>query len=419
MGLPMNFWRQIVAAVWLATVLSSLSVAVSADEPTDAAAKPAGLQTAKVTRGDLLVTVSATGTLEPEETADVHAMLSGAIKLLGPDPRGKTDPQYAGKSIDYGSPVEAGTLLAQIEDAPYRVQLDQMRASCKHSDAVLAKSKAKAKVAEAEAARAQEQFQKKAISAAELEVKKQGYKVAQALITVAEADVAQSNAYLKQVESNLESTTVRSPFRGIVIDRRVNAGQSVDASANEPALFLIGKDLKKMQVWVSVNEKDIGKIRTGQQARFKVDAFPDDRFEGKVEQVRLNAIMAQNVVSYTVIVAVDNPEYKLLPYLIADVKFEIDSRKGVLCVPNAALRWQPQPEWIVPAARDEKPPQTGRNARRVWVRDGKFVRPIDVNIGASDGTLTEITGSDLQEGTEVIVGASQNGRAAKTATARS
>jgi hypothetical protein len=179
-------------------------------------------------------------------------------------------------------------------------------------------------------------------------------------------------------------------------------------------------------VWVSVNEADIGKIREKQTARFTVDTYPGQTFEGKVVQIRLNAQMTQNVVTYTVVVAVDNADEKLLPYLTANVQFEVGSRKNVLRVPNAALRWQPEPKWIAPDAREKMPsgPQkpAGRAARphRVWVQDGQFVRPIAVETGLSDGAMTEIIGGDVTEGMKIILSQgipmTDVGRAATTAS---
>ena len=142
--------------------------------------------------------------------------------------------------------------------------------------------------------------------------------------------------------TNLGYTTIKSPVRGVIIDRRVNIGQTVVASLNAPSLFLIAKDLRRMQVWASVNEADIGHIRLDMPVRFTVDAYAGETFHGKVTQIRMNATMTQNVVTYTVVVTTDNSNGKLLPYLTANVQFEMDQRSDVLLVPNAALRWKPQ-----------------------------------------------------------------------------
>ena len=155
---------------------------------------------------------------------------------------------------------------------------------------------------------------------------------------------------MRTAKTNLGYTTITSPVRGMILDRRVNIGQTVVASLNAPSLFLIAKDLRRMQVWASVNEADIGRIRVNMPVRFTVDAYPGQMFRGKVTQIRMNATMTQNVVTYTVVVTTDNSSGKLLPYLTANVQFEMDQRSNVLLAPNAALRWKPQASQIDPAA---------------------------------------------------------------------
>ncbi len=197
------------------------------------------------------------------------------------------------------------------------------------------------------------------------------------------------------------------------------------SSLNAPSLFLIAKDLTRIQVWVSVNEADIGSVHPGMPATFTVDAFPNQVFRGQVGKVRLNATMTQNVVTYTVEVTTDNSDGRLLPYLTANVQFITGRREGVLVVPNAALRWQPQPNQIAAEfrptaeargqkaeARGSKPqpelaaprPGTGtQHQGTLWVEQGEFVRPIKVSVGLTDGTQTEVESSDLAEGMQVVV----------------
>ena len=210
------------------------------------------------------------------------------------------------------------------------------------------------------------------------------------------------------------------------MDRRVNTGQTVVASLNAPSLFLIAKDLKKMQVWAAVNEADIGNIHPGQAVTFTVDAFPGHTFHGEVNKIRLNASMTQNVVTYTVEINTDNSDGKLLPYLTANVQFEVAERRNVLLVPNAALRWTPAPETIVPDARKQygsrgqhgspstreadRPDNGGRDVPAegtVWIQEGRFVRPARVTVGLTDGVLTEIQSGDVVEEAQVVVGESQ------------
>jgi HlyD family secretion protein len=184
--------------------------------------------------------------------------------------------------------------------------------------------------------------------------------VGKAAILQAKASLAQAEAVLRRAQRNLGYCTIKSPVKGVIIDRSVNIGQTVVASLNAPSLFLIAKDLKRMQVWVAVNEADIGKIRPGLPVTFTVDAFPGETFRGEVGKVRLNASMTQNVVTYTVEIVTDNSSGRLLPYLTANVQFELDRRTNVLMVPNAALRWKPSAEQVAPEASETFEKLAGR-----------------------------------------------------------
>lgn len=388
-----NGWYGLVGLVMVAM---ALGVSSMADEPKAGGLNAAKLRTATVTRGTLAVTVNATGTVEPKEVVDVGSQVAGRIASLGADPHSK------GKSVDFGSRVEEGTLLAQIEDAAYVAQVEQADAACNRANAELTQAKAKLALATVEWQRAQEHAKNKSISTSDLDVAMCTYQVALASAAIAQANVVQSRAALKQAKINLDGTRIRSPVQGVIIDRRVNVGQGVGAALNSPSLFLIAKDLKNLQVWASVNEADIGRIHKEQAVRFTVDAFPNESFGGKVDQIRLNATMTQNVVTYTVVIAADNSNEKLLPYLTANVRFEIERRNDVLLVPNAALRWRPQPQWVAPQARQTIRQRQARP--KVWVLDGEFVRPITVQVGPTDGVMTEISGDDVKEGMEIVVG---------------
>jgi RND family efflux transporter MFP subunit len=349
-----------------------VEVALPGQKPGQAAA-PMTFRTVAVTRGDLTTTVSATGTLEPEEVVDVGAKVTGQIVSLGEDPHNK------GKSIDYGSLVEQGTILARLDDAIYKARVDQEEAGCRRAEAELTMARARREPPE----------------------------VAKLYITAAEAALAQSRAALSQAKTNLEATLIRSPIKGFVVDRRVNIGQTVVTNLNAPSLFLIGKALDKMQVWASVNEADIRRIRQGMEARFTVDAFPNEVFQGKVTQIRLNATLTQNVVTYTVVIIFDNPHAKLLPYLTAHIRFPVGNRKNVLMVPMMALRWKPRPGQIATDVRPSAEAGRDQNSRgRLWVKDedGTHVRRVAIQVGTSDGTMTEVSGPEVKEGIEVVVG---------------
>lgn len=381
--------------------------------------RPPSFRTEKVIRDDLLSAITATGTIEPEEVVDVGAQVAGKIKNLGADPRDSS------KAIDYGSTVEEHTVLAQIDDAIYRTQVDQATATLAKAKADLLQLRARLHQKEREWARAQSLAtrDRSAISDTLYDTAQADYEAAKAAQAVGEAVVAETQAALTQAEVNLDYTTIRSPVKGVIIDRRVNIGQTVVASLNAPSLFLIAKDLQRLQVWAAVNEADVGQIHPGQRVTFTVDAHPDEQFQGQVVQTRLNATMTQNVVTYTVVVSTDNSDGKLLPYLTANLQFEVGRREQALVVPNAALRWQPRAELIDPAARGEQRAATvageadatdkpnGSNAatkRRnhgvVWVVAGPYVRPVPLELGMSSGAYTEVTGGQLDEGAVVVVG---------------
>ena len=386
-----------------------------------AAHKPA-FREAPIKKGDLYVTITATGTLEPEEVVDVGAQVAGQILFFGKD--------KSGKPIDYGSVVEEGTVLAKIDDCLYaadvnlgKAQLDQDKAGEVRAEADLEQMKAKLVQAEADWNRAQKLGPSEALAPTTYDSYKANYEIAKANVALDEAALKQSRATtvqaaatLDRAQRTLDYCTIASPVKGVIIDRRVTIGETVVSSFNTPSPFLIAKDLTRMQVWISVNEADIGSIHPGQPVSFTVDAFPNQTFRGKVGKVRLNATMTQNVVTYTVEVNTDNTDGKLLPYLTANAQFLSGERHKVLLAPNAALRWRPQFEMIAPAYRDSQaaqqvaghhpPPDSSepRHPATLWVDEGEFVKPIAVTADLTDGTETEIEGAGLAEGQQVIMG---------------
>jgi HlyD family secretion protein len=405
----------------------------------------------KVTRGDVNVTVSATGTVEPEEVIDVGAQVVGRIKEIGKDLRGKDDPTFADKIIDYGSPVEQGMLLVQIDPATYEAQLQQATATLAQAHANVAQMQAQVMQTEAEWERAQklkdlkidsrspvggasidQAMPIKGISDSDYVLAEANAESAKANLDAAKATVLQAEATLTLAKTNVGYTKIYSPISGTVIDRRVNVGQTVVSALNAPSLFLLARDLRRMQVWAAVNEADIAKIKPGTKVSFVADALPQDVFKGVVVQIRLNASMTQNVVTYTVVISVDNSDLKLLPYLTANVKFEVDRRKDVLLVPNAALRYKPGPELVeasdAPAGEGsaEGAPghRTGRRDKngtenaekgRLWqVGESGKLKPLEVQIGLSDGVVTEIIGGEVQEGDDVVTGEARPGAVTST-----
>jgi HlyD family secretion protein len=298
-----------------------LSAGAIAQERAQEAARPAAIETAKAARGELAAGFSATGTIEPQEVMDVGAQVDGRIVSFGNDSTGN------GKTIDYNSRVEKGDVLAKIDDAIYVSRLNEARARLQVAQAKQALAEAKLLQAAADYRRAQTMVKSASISQAELDTAKSAEQTAKAGMDVAAAEVAVQKAVLTQAEIALDHTTIRSPIQGTIIDRRVNVGQTVSSRTDRtdvPSLFLIAADLKKLEIWASVNEADIARVHEGQAAQFTIVAYPSKVFEGQVRQVRLNAQLTQNVVTYTVVVTVNSSDEKLLPYMTANVRFAAD-----------------------------------------------------------------------------------------------
>jgi HlyD family secretion protein len=381
-------------------------------------------RTAQVTRGDLAVTISATGTLEPEEVVDVGAQVAGQILAFGTD--------AAGTVVDYGSVVEQGKMLARIDDALYQAEVAQAesqvrlaQAGVQRAQADLAQLKAKLSQAERDWGRAQKLGPSEALAQVSYDAYKSAHEVAAANVDIGEAALVEAQATLAQAETslwrakrNLGYCTITSPVSGVIIDRRVNIGQTVVASLNAPSLFLIAKDLKRMQIWAAVNEADVGKVRPGQPVTFTVDAFPGETFGGEVGKVRLNASMTQNVVTYTVEITADNSDGRLLPYLTANVRFEVERSKNVMLAPNAALHWQPTADQVAPEYTENAAATTQPQGEKVgvlWAVQGEQVRPVHVRVGLTDGIKTEVEGQGLTDGMEIVTGV-QSGTATQSST---
>ena len=381
-------------------------------------------RTLPVTQGDLVIGVTATGSVEPVEIVNVGAQIVGMVKSFGPDAN------QSGKTIDYCSHVKKGDVLAQLDDLPLKAELKKTTAGLSLAEAELKQSLAH----EAQAKKSFERAKrlKDTNAAAEFETATSQYEMAQAERAMCEAKVEQAKSAKEQAEINLGYSTIRSPVDGTVIARRVNVGQTVVAGLNAPSLFLLAKDLSRLQVWAAVNEADIGDIHIGQKVSFKVDTYRDQSFGGTVAQIRLDASMTSSVVTYGVVVSVDNTEGTLKPYMTAKLQFEVARRSSVLLIPDQALRWRPAWNQVTPAARAALPPPSAHKPRSneeqggeseaeeptvesaaptAWVRaeDG-LVRPVSLKVGLSDSMNTEITGGDLKTGDEVVINAA---RAAK------
>ena len=367
-------------------------------------------RTDQLARAELMRTISATGTVEPEELVNVGAQVQGMIAKFGTD--------TAGKSVDYGSVIREGDILALIDDSLYSAELKsaeaeqlQAKAAIQSAAANIQQSEAKCKLALQEWERAQQLYPTNAIAKTTYDTAKADYDAAVADLAVqkaslaqAEAALAAANAAQERAARNLGFCTIKSPVDGVIIDRRVSIGQTVVSSMSAPSLFLIAKDLKRMQIWVSVNEADVGMIKVGQPVIFSVDAFQGREFKGEVQKIRLNATMSQNVVTYVVEVGTDNSDGTLLPYLTANVKFILDQRNSAFAVPNAALRFKPDVSDLKPEYQYALTEELPKGERFIWTAENEVLKPLKVRTGLNTGTETEIIGDSLAEGLVYVTG---------------
>jgi HlyD family secretion protein len=338
--------------------------------------------TTPVTIGPIARSVGATGAVNPELTIIVGTYVSGVIQEL---------------SCDYNTQVKRGQSCAKIDPRPYQSIVDQGKANLAVAKAQLEKDEASLTYAKVNLGRLATLVQTSAVSKDAYDSAKSAYDQALAQITFDEATIQQRQAVLDAAQVNLDYTNIISPVDGTVVSRAVTMGQTVAASFQTPTLFLIATDLTKMQVDANVSESDIGGIKNGEKATFTVDAYSKRSFEGTVTQVRQSPQTVQNVITYDVVISVDNSDLSLKPGLTAATRIIVDQRSGVLRVPNQALRYVPTGTVL----HEAKQP-------RVWVlRDGTPA-PVEVKTGLDDDDFTEIVQGDLKVDDRVIIAEQQN-----------
>ena len=287
------------------------------------------VMTQQFSRGDIIDAVGATGTLEAVETVDVGTQVSGVVQAL-----------YA----DFNSIVKKGQVIAKLDPQLIQTQIEQQTANVVRAEADVERLKVSLADAKQKLDRAQQMAAKNLIPRTELETAEVNVKAAEAQIRSSEASLTQARAQLNNQRVNLAYTTITAPIDGIVISRNVDQGQTVASSMNAPTLYVIAADLTKMQVLANIDEADVGRMRPGQHVTFRVDAFPTENFTGTVAQVRLQPAVVQNVVTYSTVISVPNPELKLKPGMTANVSIEIHRKSNVMRVPNAATRFRPSAE---------------------------------------------------------------------------
>jgi HlyD family secretion protein len=337
-----------------------------------------------VTRGSIVSTVAATGTLEAVTTVQVGSQVSGMIQVL---------------SADFNSLVKKGQVLARLDQSLYLSALEQAQANLVRAEADAERARVTLADAATKLARAKELANRQLIPMNELDTADVNQKNAAAQVRSAQAGVGQARASVDQARVNLAKTVIASPIDGIVVSRNVDVGQTVAASMSAPVLYLIAADLTQMQLNASIDESDLGRVAEGQAVAFTVDAYPGDTFKGVVQQVRLSPLVQSNVVTYAAIINAPNPQLKLMPGMTASITIEAERRDDVLRIPAAAARFKPTADML--AALDV--PSGSRPAGSVvWVSDGKTISLVPVKTGLSDGTWTEVVDAPFTEGTRLV-----------------
>ncbi len=346
-------------------------------------------RTDPVSTGDIEQTVTATGTVNAVTTVLVGTQVSGTIKTL---------------YVDFNSIVKKGQLIAQIDPATFEALVAQAKANLLVAQAGLDKSNTTLADTKRTYDRNKELISKNLIAQSDVDTSQTNFDTAKSEVNSAKASIEQAKAALDGAQQNLEYTKIISPVDGIVISRNVDVGQTVAASFQTPTLFTIAADLTKMQIDTNVAESDIGVVKVGKEVEFTVDAYPDTTFKGKVWQIRQAPITVQNVVTYDVVIQVNNHELKLMPGMTANVSIIITKRHKVLRITNAALRFRLTER---PAGSGSGASATPGGAEKkglaIWVLENDKPRRVLITPGISDGTYTEVVSGDLKEGQQIIV----------------
>ena len=345
-------------------------------------------ETAKIVKGDIQKYVVATGTINPVRTVIIGSQVSGLISKL-----------YA----DFNSLVKTGQTVAQIDPTPFEHQVRKAEAALATALAKLKRSNAVLRNSKRKYHRAKKLFSKQVISIDEFDESRTAYETSIADVELAKAEIMQAEASLAIAKTDLGYTVIISPLDGIVISREVDVGQTVASSFQTPTLFTIAKDLVSMQVNTSVDEADIGMVEVGQLAKFNVDAFPEDVFDGKVTEIRMSPIIFQNVVTYDTIVSIDNSSLKLKPGMTANTSILVAEAKNVLSIPNAALRFTPSKTIKDKIGKPEGSEYDGKGYSPLWIMKRGKPAMVMVKTGISDYDFTEIVEGEVKEGDEVII----------------
>jgi len=361
--------------------------------------------TAEVQRGNLTITVTATGTLEPVNQVDVGSELSGIIDTVG---------------VDYNDQVKVGQVLARLDTDKLQAQVLQSQAALEAARAKVLETQATVLETELKSQRCEQLAAKKMCSQEDVDASQAAYKRARAEEGSSKAQVSEARAKLDADRTNLAKTVIHSPIDGIVLVRNVEPGQTVAATLQAPVLFTLAEDLAKMELHVDVDEADVGLVKAGQMAAFTVDAYPERNFPARITQVRFGAQEVEGVITYETVLNVDNSDLSLRPGMTATADITVRSIQNVILVPNAALRFTPSIQQKKPSSGGlisqlirRGPPRSASKKRteggsekkrqRVWIlRDGQLA-DVAVTIGSTDGAMTEVTGGDVELGMVLVV----------------
>jgi HlyD family secretion protein len=376
------------AVVLVIVLISFLAVGPKGNAPE--------FRTDAVSRGDIQQTVTATGAVNAVTTVQVGTQVSGTIKTL---------------YVDFNSRVKKGQIIAQIDPSTFEAQVQQAQANLLSAQANLEKAQTALDNDKKTFDRNKELFAKNLIAQSDLDTAETAYQTDKAQVSSAKALIEQAKASLDYAKQNLAYTKIVSPVDGVVISRNVDVGQTVAASFQTPTLFTIAQDLTKMQIDTNVAESDIGVVKVGQDVEFTVDAYNDTTFKGKVWQVRQAPIIVQNVVTYDVVIQVNNRDLKLMPGMTANVSIVIQTRHDVLRITNAALRFRMSEKLSGAGASEKKGPA-------IWILEKGKPKRVQITPGISDGNYTEIVSGDLKEGQQTIVESLRKGKGPATTAPR-
>lgn len=392
---------------WIAGLCLLIAAGFAYYVRVDVSAAPTQLTFDTVSRGDVVVTVEATGTLQPLDTVQVGTQVSGTIATIG---------------TDFNQIVKRGQVLATLDPAIYQSQIDQAKANVIRLQAEVERAEVQYEDAALRLKRAEQLAAEQLLAQQEVDTARSTARVAQTTLTGARAQLNQAQAALTQANVNLSHTVIKAPADGIVLNRAVEAGQTVSAGLQAPTLFVIARDLRRLELQARVDESDIGGVKPGAPVIFTVDAYPRREFTGTVRLVQLQPQTVQNVVTYTTVIDVPNDDELLKPGMTSTVSIQIDRADNALKVPAAAVRFVPTEQILkeFPAitsgtAGTAGTSGTGAKRSAVWqLVDGRLHR-IPVRVGVSDGTQIAIGSDQLNEGASIVTGVARSESGAQAA----